>query len=350
MLVTKQPLLRRFWYALAPLEALQDGPLATTLLGENLVLWLDADGQPVCLRDRCCHRTMKLSKGKVCDGIISCAYHGWSFDKTGRCVRIPQYPERKANFKVESFRCTAKHGVAWVALEEPLMPIPDLPEFDDPGFRLVPEFFETWDAAGLRIMENSFDNAHFSYVHAASFGINEEPEPADIRIEERATGFDMFSDVPVKNPDMQKKNLGMSEERTVRHLIKTWWIPFSRKMHITYPNGLIHIICTLTAPIDDRRSTVIQFALRNDAEADVSAASVVAFDRQVTNEDKAVLQECEWDIPLDIASGEEFHMPSDKPGMIMRRRLRELLLQHGETEARAGTDGAVLSGVIRHAR
>lgn len=336
MLVTKQPMLRRFWYALAPLEALKSGPLATTLLGESLVLWLDEEGQPVALRDRCCHRTMKLSKGRVCNGVISCAYHGWQFDKTGKCVRIPQYPERKANFKVESFRCTARHGVAWVALEEPLMPIPNLPEFDAPGFRVVPEFFETWDAAGLRIMENSFDNAHFSYVHAASFGINEEPEPADIRIDEFATGFDMFSDVPVKNPDMQKKNLGMSEERTVRHLIKTWWIPFSRKMHITYPNGLIHIICTLTAPLDDRRSTVIQFALRNDTEADVSAASVVAFDRQVTNEDKAVLAECEWDIPLDIASGEEFHMPSDKPGLIMRRRLREMLLQHGEAEARQG--------------
>lgn len=342
MLVTSQPLLRRFWYALAPVEALKGGPLATTLLGENLVLWLDGEGQPVCLPDRCCHRTMKLSKGRVSEGIISCAYHGWSFDKTGRCVRIPQYPERKPNFKVEGFRCAARHGAVWVALEEPLMPIPDLPEFDDPAFRLVPEFFETWDAAGLRIMENSFDNAHFSYVHAASFGINEEPEPADLRIEEGPTGFDMHSDVPVKNPEMQKKNLGINEERTVRHLIKTWWIPFSRKMHITYPNGLIHIICTLTAPIDDRRSTVIQFALRNDSEAQVPAASVVAFDRQVTNEDKAVLAECEWDIPLDIASGEEFHMPSDKPGLIMRRRLRELLLQHGEIEARLGRDSIPL--------
>ncbi len=342
MLVTKQPLLRRFWYALAPLEALESGPRAATLLGENLVLWLDADGEPVCLRDRCCHRSMKLSKGQAKEGIISCAYHGWSFDRTGRCVRIPQYPARKPNFKVEGFRCVARHGVAWVALEEPLFDIPALPEFDDPGFRLVPEFFETWNAAGLRIMENSFDNAHFSYVHAASFGINEEPQPADLHIEETPGGFNMYSDVPVKNPDIQKKNLGTDSDRTVRHLIKTWWMPFARKMHITYPNGLVHIICTLTAPIDDRASTVIQFALRNDSEADVAAASVVAFDRQVTNEDKAVLEECEWDIPLDTASGEEFHMPSDKPGIVMRRRLRELLMQHGETEARAGRDAILM--------
>jgi hypothetical protein len=31
---------------------------------------------------------------------------------------------------------------------------------------------------------------------------------------------------------------------------------------------------------------------------------------------------------------EELHMPSDKPGIEMRRRLAALLAEHGETEAR----------------
>jgi len=336
MLVTKQPLLRRFWYALAPVAALEKGPVGTTLLGENLVLWLGPDGKPSCLRNRCCHRTMKLSKGRIADGTIMCPYHGWAYDATGRCVRIPQAEnsKRKTNFKIEDFRCVARHGVVWVALEEPLLPIPDLPEFDDPAFRLVPEFHEVWNAPGLRIMENSFDNAHFSYVHAASFGINEEPQPAALRIEDNAAGFDMYSDIPVKNPEIQKKNLGISEERTVRHVVKTWWIPFARKMRIRYPSGLIHIICTLTAPIDDRRSTVVQFALRNDSEEQVPAANVVAFDRQVTNEDKAILEECDWDVPLDLKDGGEFHMPSDRPGLLMRQRLSALLRERGEAEAR----------------
>ena len=336
MLVTKQPLLRRFWYALAPLEALKNGPVGTTLLGENLVLWLGPDGAPACLRDRCCHRTMKLSKGRVANGTIQCPYHGWTYDAAGQCIRIPQAeePERKNNFKIDNFRCVARHGVVWVALEEPLQPIPELPEFDDPAFRLVPEFYEVWNAPGLRIMENSFDNAHFAYVHAASFGINEEPQPAALRIEDNAAGFDMHSDIPVKNPEIQKKNLGTSEERTVRHVVKTWWMPFARKMRIRYPSGLVHIICTLTAPIDDRRSTVVQFALRNDTEEQVPAANVVAFDRQVTNEDKAILEECDWDVPLDLKSGDEFHMASDRPGLLMRQRLRALLTQQGEAEMR----------------
>ena len=46
MLVTQQPVLRRFWYALMPLQHLDDGPQAFTLLGEDLVLWKQADGTP----------------------------------------------------------------------------------------------------------------------------------------------------------------------------------------------------------------------------------------------------------------------------------------------------------------
>jgi hypothetical protein len=64
-------------------------------------------------------------------------------------------------------------------------------------------------------------------------------------------------------------------------------------------------------------------------------ALLAAFDRQVTNEDRAVLEATEPDAPLDTASGEEFHMPSDRPGLVMRRKLAELLARHGEAEVRA---------------
>ena len=74
-----------------PLEHLADGPKPFTLLGENIVLWLDRDGNPAALQDRCCHRTAKLSKGFCEDGNIVCGYHGWTYDRTGKCVRIPQY-------------------------------------------------------------------------------------------------------------------------------------------------------------------------------------------------------------------------------------------------------------------
>ena len=93
MLVTQQPVLRRFWYALMPMAHLDDGPKPFRLLGTDLVLWKQADGSPVALADRCCHRTAKLSRGFVENGQIVCGYHGWTYDCSGACVRIPQQPD-----------------------------------------------------------------------------------------------------------------------------------------------------------------------------------------------------------------------------------------------------------------
>ena len=336
MLVTHQKVLRRFWYPVMPLSGLADGPKPFTLLGQNIVLWLDGEGKPAACIDRCCHRTAKLSLGFVNDGVISCGYHGWTFDRTGACVRIPQAkPDAKPpKFKIDSYRAEARYGYAWVCLGEPLGEIPDVPEARDPAFRQIQEFYEVWNCAALRVMENSFDNAHFSYVHRASFGDIENPEPSEFAFTEHDWGFETHSLVPVKNPDLQKKNLKVEGDRLVRDNLRIWWLPFCRKLRIKYPTGLQHVIITAATPIDDHRSQLIQFTFRNDREEDAPAKDIITFDRQVTNEDRLVLEATEYDSPLNAASGEEFHMASDKANLLMRRKLMALLAAHGETEQR----------------
>ncbi|MBD2019439.1 Rieske (2Fe-2S) protein, partial [Leptolyngbya sp. FACHB-36] len=96
--------------------------------------------------------------------------------------------------------------------------------------------------------------------------------------------------------------------------------------------GLMHLIFTSATPIDDRTSQVVQFCVRNDTEADAKAENIIAFDRAVTTEDKAVLESTDYDTPLDLS--EEQHMATDQPGIIMRRKLAALLRQHGEVEQR----------------
>ena len=76
MLCTKQKVLRRFWYATLPVDKLDDGPKPFTLLGEKIVLFLDGQGNPAALADRCCHRTAKLSKGWGQDGYIRAVIMG----------------------------------------------------------------------------------------------------------------------------------------------------------------------------------------------------------------------------------------------------------------------------------
>src|SRR5258708_19946998 len=92
MLNTKQPVLRRFWYAVMPVDHLKDGPRPFTLLGEPIVLFLDANGEPAALEDRCCHRTAKLSKGCRRNGNIVCGYHLSHSHHHHQLVPIPHFP------------------------------------------------------------------------------------------------------------------------------------------------------------------------------------------------------------------------------------------------------------------
>jgi hypothetical protein len=84
--------------------------------------------------------------------------------------------------------------------------------------------------------------------------------------------------------------------------------------------------------VDDRRSLICQWVYRSDTEADAPAEKVIAFDRAVTLEDRAILETTTWDVPL--AMGAELHMPADRPGIEMRRRIAALLAEHGEIEHR----------------
>jgi len=218
MLVTQQKILRRFWYPIAPSDRLTDAPFPFTLLGTNIVLFRDGAGRASALSDRCCHRTTRLSLGWLDAGNIVCPYHGWTYAADGKCVRIPQRPNGVPgkNIAVEAFRCTERYGVVWVALEEPLAPIPDWPEETDPGYRRIDQFYEPWNCAGFRLMENSFDNAHIHFVHRKTFGDMNNPDPPEPTIERLDYGFVARSDVPVFNNEEQKKNLRDDSGVTIR--------------------------------------------------------------------------------------------------------------------------------------
>jgi hypothetical protein len=77
----------------------------------------------------------------------------------------------------------------------------------------------------------------------------------------------------------------------------------------------------------------VQFCFRSDSEADAPASGIIAFDRQVVEEDRGILESTDYDVPLD-QTGSECNMRSDQPGILMRRMLRDLMARHGESESR----------------
>jgi phenylpropionate dioxygenase-like ring-hydroxylating dioxygenase large terminal subunit len=339
MLTTRQRALRRFWYAVMPVEMLRDGPRPFRLMGEDIVLFLDPQGQPAALADRCCHRTARLSKGWCDNGVLVCGYHGWRYDAAGRVVGIPQFaPE--ATLPVHAtpaYRCAERGGYAWVALDEPLRPLFDIAEDGAPGWRRIHQFYDTWNTAPLRLMENSFDNAHFAFVHRATFGDAAQPKPMKYEIAETDYGFEATTVVEVRNPPAAYAVTGTRDPVTLRTMRNHWYLPFCRRMDMTYPSGIRHVIINCATPIEDGRFQLMQLLYRNDTEADCAAATLIEWDRRIVDEDRDILESTDPDAILDVSTRIEAHMASDRPGLIMRRRLLELLREHGEDEVRRGT-------------
>jgi phenylpropionate dioxygenase-like ring-hydroxylating dioxygenase large terminal subunit len=333
MLVTKQPVLKRFWYPVLPLGDLGDAPHPFTLLGQKIVIWRDRQGQPVVTEDRCCHRSAQLSRGQILNGTLQCPYHGWQFDGAGKCVAVPQLAgaEIPGNYCIRAFQTAERYGYIWVCLsDEPLHEIPQIPEATEAEFRLIQEFYEPWSCPGLRVMENEFDMAHPTFVHTGTFGSASHPIPDQLKVIDTPTGIRTQAILGVVNPPEQQQNLKMQQAQTHRTLDVDWFMPFTCKLRINYPNGLVHIIVNTATPIDDQTSQIVQFCLRNDTEADTPTADVIAFDRRVTLEDKAILETTDYDVPL--RPSREQHMFTDQPGIFMRRKLAGLLKAHGEVE------------------
>lgn len=141
----------------------------------------------------------------------------------------------------------------------------------------------------------------------------------------RATGV-----LGVVNPDLQQQNLKMVEGQTFRTLDMDWFMPLTVKLQINYPNGLVHIIVNTMTPINDSTSQMVQVCLRNDTEADTKTRDVIAFDRAVTLEDKRILESTDYDVPLTL--NREEHMLTDRPGILVRKKIAALLKVHGEVE------------------
>ena len=95
--------LRNYWYVAASASDIGRKPFRRIIMNEPVVFYRTEDGTPVALEDRCPHRRLPLSMGKlVDDDVLQCHYHGLRFDRTGACVRVPGQDMIPATARVKS--------------------------------------------------------------------------------------------------------------------------------------------------------------------------------------------------------------------------------------------------------
>lgn len=91
---------------------------AVILDGAEIVLWRGADGAIRAWEDRCPHRGMRLSYGFVRGNALNCLYHGWQYEGSSRCIRIPAHPDLEVpkTIKATAYAATEQDGIVWVNL------------------------------------------------------------------------------------------------------------------------------------------------------------------------------------------------------------------------------------------
>ena len=129
-------------------------PVGVRLLEEDLVLWR-AGKRVLAWRDLCIHRGARLSLGTVQDGTLACAYHGWTYDPDGRCVRFPAHPDQRppGTARAVVYRAVERYGWVWVSLGSPDREVAPFVQWDDASFRKVHCGPYPVAASGPRVVE-----------------------------------------------------------------------------------------------------------------------------------------------------------------------------------------------------
>ena len=324
LVLSDHPVFRRFWYAVCFSSSLDAGPLARRVLDVGLVAWrADPSGPASVALDRCAHRDAPLSRGQVKDCLLICPYHGWEWDAGGRTRRIPQFPDAPHPTKsgLTMVRSVERYGMVWVCLAGddeggPIGEIPSMPEFDDPAWRVIPEYEWPFACTAMHLLENNFDPGHVAFVHRRTFGDPDNPELTDTTVERTAAGLVVTGEVPVT---ARPGEVGA----TVRTTVSTLHAPFLGHILITYPDGLQHLMIKAITPVDDTHCLLTQTVLRTDGEDDRPAADIRAFDDIVEAEDRDLLELLPTPYPL--AGHLNAHAKADRNSLAIRRLWGELV-------------------------
>lgn len=176
------------WYVVCRSRRLRPGQrLAIRLLGTPIVVFRGDGGAPGALLDRCAHRNVPLSLGRVEGERLTCAYHGWSFERGGDCKRVPALcgAQESRGRRVPSFPVREQQGLVWVYATPDVEPARDpytFPHVGEAGYTTAMDELEA-EGSLHAVAENALDVPHTAFLHGGLF--RSDGAGNDIQVEVR---------------------------------------------------------------------------------------------------------------------------------------------------------------------
>lgn len=317
----------RQWYVVLDSREVRDKPVGVTRLGEKLVFWRDAEGQVHCLRDRCAHRGVALSKGKLLpSGRLQCPFHGFEYDASGR-VRVIPANSRQApvpeQFRVQAYPTYEAHDFIWIWWgEEPPEDLKPPRFFEDLGEEFsYAQAVDPWKAHYSRVIENQLDPIHLPFVHHNTIGRGNRTIVDGPVV--RWAGDDMFyvyvhSRVDDGTPPLQPEEVEVSQDQVYLEFV----FPNLWQNHISED---VRVVAAFVPVDEDHTLLYLRFYqkfLRVPLLRDLVNRVAMPFNLLVAHQDRRVV---ETQVPKasGLVMGEKL-VQGDRPIVEHRRRREQL--------------------------
>lgn len=313
-----QPTLANYWHPICAISEITHQPRRFTLLGEHLAAYRDGAG-PVVLRDICVHRGAALSLGWIRDGRLVCPYHGWQYDRTGACVRIPARPAGvpipKAA-RAQTYPAAEKYGLVWVALEAPVADLPSFPGdvFGKDGWHGFLSYRKVWQTSAARAVENFMDFSHFPYVHPGLLGTEDRAEVPPHTVEQTEFGLSY-----VFEQEEPSELYGKGGTARIRYEY-TLYMPFTIHLNkIEEDRVSSTLISMATTPVTPTSSELYVWIVRNHSLSSPDR-EFGDFTNTIMEQDRVVV-ESQRPEELPVSLREELHIKVPDAASLMYRRL-----------------------------
>ena len=315
--------LRTCWHPVAFGAELTDGPSHTDLLGEPLVIWRGADGQPRANLDLCVHRGTALSLGWVSGDELVCPYHGWRYRADGRCVAIPQLadPGRvpgQGPHPGVPLPGTLRPGLGGPG-RTPLAAARG-PGAGNGGWAVLTAGPYRWHCDAARQVENFTDLGHFPWVHPGLLGDPDRPVVPrhEVRTEEHVLHYTITRPEAANSDDFPVfGNEQAAPERISRYELH---LPYTIALRLGWggERGMVYFFAAQPVSADDCAGYVV---LGRNYNLDQPDRVLQEFEDTIFGQDQRVVESQRPErVPFDLAA--ELHLKFDAVAVAYRKAMR----------------------------
>lgn len=338
--------LRNCWYVAAWAREVGPAPLARTFLGRPVMLYRAEDGEAIALEDRCCHRNLPLSKGRIEGSEVRCGYHGLKFDRSGACIEIPGQANIPPGARVAKYPLVERSKLLWIWLggakpDESLLP--DWRYLDDPAWLCI----EGNDAKPVHMRcnwelnnDNLLDLSHVVYVHPTtlgSAGLENFPMRTE-RFEKSVRMTRWMPDVPpmplferllrIKGRVDQFQTVDI--DIPCHALVDAGFAP-AGKLKVDDDRSSAQRACILISATPETETTSFMFyaQARNFAQDNEELTRIYKQGSKVIFDEDIDIMEAQQQATLALPDAPSIDINFDAPGLAMRRLVRRYLAKEG---------------------